>query len=88
MLGISRSVYRYQPSKPNDQEIEEELHKLAEQKPRWGFGKMMAYLKNQNYTWNHKRVRRVYCELGLNLRVKPKKRLPNREPKPLMQPET
>jgi putative transposase len=48
---------------------------------------MRDYLKNQGYGWNHKRIHRVYCEMGLNLRVKPKKRLPARDPKPLVQPE-
>ena len=48
---------------------------------------MTDYLKNQGYDWNHKRIRRVYCEIGLNLRVKPKKRLPARTRQPLVQPE-
>lgn len=29
----------------------------------------------------------MYCEVGLNLRIKPKKRLPSRDPVPLVQPE-
>ena len=65
----------------------EQLQIIAEHKPRWGFKKMYQYLRNQGYGWNHKRVHRVYCEMGLNLRVKPKKRLPSRKPKPLAVPE-
>ena len=65
------------------------MKRLAEEHPRWGFKKMYAYLKNQQeMNWNHKRVYRVYCEMKLNLRVKPKKRLPKRKVTPLYQPDT
>jgi len=87
MLKLSRSAYRYQAKKPDDKEIKQMLLEIAARKPRWGIRKMVDYLKNQGYIWNHKRFRRVYCELGLNLRIKPKKRLPSRTPQPLVQPE-
>jgi len=87
MLNLSRSVYRYKAKPSDDEELREELLSLAARKPRWGFRKMYAYLKNQGHSWNHKRVRRVYRALGLNLRVKPKKRLPVRDPQPLVAPK-
>ena len=59
---------------------------LAEKHIRWGFDKMRDAIKAQGYKWNHKRIRRVYCELALNLRIKPKKRLPTREKHVLAQP--
>jgi putative transposase len=86
LLDLSRSVYRYQARPSDDEELREQLLSLASRKPRWGFQKMFAYLKNQGRSWNHKRVRRVYRDLGLNLRVKPKKRLPVRDPQPLVAP--
>jgi len=86
MLNLSRSVYRYKAKPSDDEELREQLLSLASSKPRWGFQKMFAYLKNQGRSWNHKRVRRVYRLLGLNLRVKPKKRLPVRNPQPLVAP--
>jgi putative transposase len=87
MLALSRSVFRYHARQADDGQIAEELLQLAAWKPRWGIGKMVAYLKNQGYAWNHKRIRRIYCELRLNLRIKPRKRLPKRTPQPLSQPE-
>ena len=49
---------------------------------------MAAYLRKKGNAWNHKKVHRIYCEMGHNLRVKPKKRLPSRNPQPLTQPAT
>jgi len=87
ILGMSRSGYRYQAKKSDESEIIEQLLWIAEQKPSEGFKKMYDYLRNQGYNWNHKRVHRVYRELALNIRIKPKKRLPTREARPLFQPE-
>ena len=87
LLGLSRSVYHYQPLPGGDEALQRQLRQLAEEHPRWGFGKMHDYLRNQGQGWNHKRVHRIYCELGLHLRVKPKKRLPARERQPLVAPE-
>ena len=87
VLNFSRSVYRYEQKKGGDEEVASRLLELAGRKPRWGFGKMADYLKNEAHGWNHKRIRRIYCELHLNLRVKPKKRLPKRIPQPLIQAE-
>jgi len=86
-LDLSRSAYRYQAKKTDDHEIEQELQDLAEHQPRWGYGKMIDYLRHQGYIWNHKRIYRVYCEMGLNLHRKPKKRLPARTAQALVMPE-
>ena len=86
IVNLSRCVYRYQAKKTDDHQIEQALRQLAECKPSWGYGKMIAYLKNQGYSWNHKRIHRIYRDLALNLRRKPKKRLPARSAQVLAQP--
>ena len=88
ITNLSRSVFRYETRKRDEQEITKELLEVAGRKPRWGFGKMADYLRNQGFGWNRTRIYRVYCELRLNLRVKPKKRLPKRVPQVLSQPES
>jgi putative transposase len=69
-------------------EIADWLERLTENKRSWGFGLCFLYLRNvQGYGWNHKRVYRIYCELELNLRIKPKKRLKRDKPEPLAVPD-
>jgi len=87
LAAFSRSGYRYVRKKPNDDEIKGKLAQIAEDHHRWGFRKMAAYLRKRGNRWNHKKVYRIYCEMGLNIRIKPKKRLPTRDPQPLVQPE-
>ena len=53
-----------------------------------GFGLCFLFLRNvKGFTWNHKRVYRIYRELELNLRIKPHKRLVREKPVPLAVPE-
>lgn len=87
ICSISHSAYYYSSiKKAEDEDIRSALKQLAQVHPGWGFKKMMSKLKQQGHGWNHKRVHRVYVELGLNIRVKPKKRLPSREAVFLFQP--
>lgn len=87
LFGLSRTVYEYEPKKKKDDvQIKEKLLKLANEHKRYGFRKMFQIIKREDYPWNNKRVYRVYCELKLNIRRKPKKRLPSREKIKLVQP--
>jgi putative transposase len=46
------------------------------------------YLRNvKGHGWNHKRVYRIYRELELNLRIKPRKRLKRERPDELAVPD-
>jgi putative transposase len=80
LFDLSRSHYHYVPKKGHsDDEIKELLLGLAAKHKRYGFKKMFSKLRQAGFGFNHKRVYRIYCELRLNLRKKPKKRLLARE---------
>ena len=51
------------------------------------FGKLIGRLKNMGEKINHKRLFRVYQQMGLSLRRKVKKRLPARVKEKLVQPQ-
>src|SRR5690606_15585957 len=82
----SRAVARYQPKPHDDEAIVVALKTVSEAHPRWGFGKLYQYLRNQGHGWNHKHVYRVYCAMQLNLRITRRKRLPKRFPSHLAAP--
>lgn len=87
-FGISETCYRYQPKLDSENaEIADWLIRLTEQESDRGFGLCFDYLRNEKgFTWNHKRVYRIYCELALNLRMRPRKRLKRHKPEPLKRP--
>ena len=86
---ISETCYRYQPKLSDENaEIADWLIRLTHNQRNWGFGLCFLYLRNvKGFGWNHKRVYRIYRELELNMRIKPRKRLQREKPEPLAVPE-
>ena len=76
-MGISETCYRYEARlSVENQQIADWLLRLTTTHKRWGFGLCFLYLRNvKGYGWNHKRVYRIYRELELNLRIKPRRRI-------------
>ena len=89
-FGVSETFYRYSPKlKDENEEIADLLVELTDARKRWGFGLCFLHLHNvKGHPWNHKRVYRIYCELELNLPIKPRKRLKWDKPDALAVPET
>lgn len=87
-FDVSETCYRYAPKRRDeDTLIEDWLLRLTTAFRDWGFGLCFLHLRNvKGFGWNHKRVYRIYRELELNLRIKPRKRIVRARPQPLVVP--
>ena len=85
-VNLARSSFQYRRKPKADGPIIDALTNLVEQHPTIGFDMSFQRLRNEGHTWNHKRVYRVYKELGLNIRRRIKRRLPSRVKQALFQP--
>lgn len=86
VLKTSRSSLRY-VSKKDDSTLIDKLQELSASHPREGFWKCYYRLENKGEHVNHKRLHRVYKQIGLPLRRKAKKRLPARVKEPIIIPK-
>lgn len=86
LTSLPKSLYYYR-SVRDDSAVESKLRELAEQKPTRGFWYYYGRIRNEGICWNHKKVKRVYNNMKLNLRRKHKRRLPTRTKDTLVQPQ-
>lgn len=85
VIGIAKSLYYYVSVK-DDSPVISKLRELVDQKPTRGFWYYYGRIRNDGLIWNHKRVKRVYNLMKLNLRRKHKRRLPQRTKEALCLP--
>jgi putative transposase len=88
IFQLSQTCYRYKVQLDEQNKmIADWLLKLTDENKTWGFQLCFLYLRNvKGYSWNHKRVYRIYKELELHLRIKPNKRIQRIKPEPLTVP--
>lgn len=85
ITGLSRAAYYKRPAlaAERDAEVIDALNGIVSRHGRWGFWKCYDRLRLDGRNWNHKKLHRVYCEIGLNLPRRCKKRLLDRPRQPL-----
>ncbi len=88
-FAISETCFRYERKLGDENAlIADWVVRLTISRRTWGFGLCFLYLRNvKGFRWNHKRVYRIYKELELNLRIRPRKRLKREKPDALAVPE-
>jgi len=74
LLDFSRSSYRYRPHPRATGPVGERLKALAHRHPRYGYRRVTILLRREGYSINFKRVHRLWKQLGLSLRQRPKRK--------------
>jgi putative transposase len=86
-VNLPRSTFSYARKPSDDAEVIALLTELTTKHPSIGFWQCYHRLRAMGYSWNHKRVYRVYTAMRLNIRRRAKRRLPTRVKQHLFQPE-
>jgi putative transposase len=86
IVQLPRSSYQYRKKPKDDSEIQDALTEVVSKHPAIGFWQSYHRFRNRGKRWNHKRVRRIYTEMKLNIRRRARKRLPARIKQPLVIP--
>ena len=88
IFSVSETCYRHEvKSNAENEQIANWLIRLTDNNRSRGFGLWYLYLCNvKDFKWSHKRIYRIYRELELNLRIRPRKRLVRDKPDALVVP--
>ena len=70
VIGLPRATWYYQSTRPTDAALRHRLKELATVRVRYGYLRLHVLLRREGWQVNHKKVYRIYCEEGLNLRSK------------------
>ncbi len=66
-LAVSSYYYRPTRSRP-EQPLREALRRHAAVRRRWGVRRLLVLLRREGFTDNHKRIHRLYCAEGLQVK--------------------
>ena len=73
-LRFDPTSYRYKSRRPDQAGLKQRIKEVCETRVRYGYRRVHVMLQREGWTINHKKTRRIYNELGLQLRNKTPKR--------------
>lgn len=68
LTGANRSTARYKTVRDSDDELQKKIRGIALEKRRFGYRRIHMMLRRKGENVNHKKVFRIYQELGLKVR--------------------
>jgi putative transposase len=72
---IPRSTFRFERDRTRDDLLRQRLIELAQERPRFGYRRLLVLLRWAGMVVNHKRLFRIYRAAGLSVKRKRRKRL-------------
>jgi len=74
LVEMDRSTYHYRSRRPGQAGLEQRIKEICQTRVRYGYRRVHVLLRREGWPINHKRTRRLYRELRLQLRNKTPKR--------------
>lgn len=74
ILEVDTSTYHYKSRRPGQAGLERRIKEICETRVRYGYRRVHVLLRRDGWSINQKKTRRIYRELGLQLRNKTPKR--------------
>lgn len=68
VIGGQRMTVRYRSRRPDDPVLRERLRALARERRRFGYRRLLIFLRREGFIVNHKRLFRIYREERLMVR--------------------
>jgi putative transposase len=68
VVGCDRMTVRYRSRRPDDPRLRERLRALARERRRFGYRRLLIFLRREGFLVNHKRLLRIYREERLMVR--------------------
>jgi putative transposase len=85
VIGCERMTVRYRSRRLDDTKLRERLRALAHERRRFGYRRLLIFLRREGFVVNHKRLFRIYSEERLMVRKRGgrKRALGTRAPMPI-----
>jgi len=74
VLRFDAKTYRYRSRRPGQAALEDRIRTICQTRVRYGYRRVHVLLRREGWLINEKRTRRVYNEIGMQLRNKTPKR--------------
>jgi putative transposase len=88
LMGLSRTVLHYGPqTRSRNEQLRGRITQLAAERRRFGYRRIHALLRREGERVNVKRVHRLYCEAGLQVRRRRRRKGVAVERHPLLVPQ-